>query len=241
MKKLFFLIVVILLVHFGWSQTINTSYKYAVKLYNLTTFEDKSKSELDIVSIKSYEITSNELQILHPTVAFLWKTKKNNFHEMELTNFSLDRVDTEKALKDSLENTYTTISGAEIITTYISVRYEYILNLNKSNDTRFVPSVGFGINPYYRQINQMPKVSDQYRTSEKFLGARAFIIPRLTWYFSPKFFADIDIPICIFDLYFQSDNDQDPRLSVEEQTTNIVNFDAFPKFFSGRLGIGLRI
>jgi hypothetical protein len=241
MKKFSFLIVIMFLFHSGWSQTTNTSFKYAIKLYNLTSFEDKSRHELDIVSIQAHEITNTELQILHPTVAFQWKTKKNNLHEIELTNFSLDKVDAEKELKDSLENTYTTISGAEVVTAYISVRYEYILNLNKFNDAKFVPSVGFGINPYYRQINQMPKVTDLYTTSEMFLGARAFIIPRLTWYFSPKFFADIDIPICIFDLYFQSDEDQDPRLSVDKQTTNTVNFNAFPKFYSGRIGIGLKI
>jgi hypothetical protein len=240
MKKPLPFIVLMLLDLYVWSQNSNPDYKYAVKLYNLTTFEDNSKHELDLVHIKGYDISSKTLQILHPTVAFQWKTKKNNCHEIELTSLNLDKAEMEVVEYDST-GTGHAISGADIITSSVSIRYEFIMNFNASGENKLVPSVGFAGNPYYRQIIDEPKVSDLYRTSEKFIGARAFVIPRLIYYFSSEFFIDLDIPICFFDLYLQSEKDQDPRLPAEDQTANTVNFDLFPVFFSGRIGVGLKL
>lgn len=239
MKKLALLFVLMFLLKIGWSQNENPDFKYAVKLYNLTIFEDKSRSEFD-TSFNHFAITDKTLQILHPTVAFQWRTDKNNFHEIELTNLSLDKAEMDVVLYDST-GTGQSISGAEIVTTSVSVRYEFILNFNGSGGNKFVPSVGFAGNPYYRQINNMPRVSDSYRTSEKFIGARAFVIPRISYYFSSKFFVELNIPICFFDLYFQSEKDQDPRLPIEDQTTSTANFELFPVFFSGRVGVGVKL
>jgi hypothetical protein len=241
MKKLISLFVVLIVGLFGWSQNSNLDFKYAIKLYNLTTFEDNSKTGVDTSSWNSYNYTDKTLQVLHPTVAFQWKTEKNDFHEIELTSFRLDKIESATDTVIDSSGAIETISGDEIITTFISARYEYILNLNKSNDSKFVPSLGFGVNPYYRQINRMPYVSDEYRTSEISIGAMAFVTPRLTYYFASKFFIDLDIPICIFDMYFLSDKDEDPTLALEERTINTFNFEAFPKFFSGRIGVGLKL
>jgi len=244
MKKLISLIVFVLFNLCLWSQKENLDFKYAVKLYNLTSFEDKSKKEIEVDSsiyVNSYEIIDKTLKILHPTVAFQWKTKKNNLHEIELTNFSLDKVETGKENKSDTSGINGSISGAEIITTSVSMRYEFILNFKEFGRNKLVPSLGFAGNPYFRQIIDNPKVSDSYRTSENYIGARAFVIPRLSYYFSSKFFIDLNIPICFFDLYFQSERDQDPTLTLEKQTVNTVNFDAFPPFFSGRIGVGLNL
>jgi len=240
MKTLLSFFVFIFLLQTGWSQNENLDHKYAVKLYNQTTFENYGKTESDSI-YDHYVYTDKRLQVLHPTFAFQWKTRKNNFHEVELTSFSLDKVKTGTEVRNDTSLIYTTISGAEIVTTYISVQYEYILNLNKSNDARFVPSVGFGVNPYYRQSNYIPKVSDSYRTSENFIGVRAFVIPRLTWYFSSKFFVDINVKMCMFDSYYLSDKDQDPRLTVAEGIKNSFNLELFPKIFSGRIGVGVKL
>jgi hypothetical protein len=240
MKKLISLIVFVLFNLCLWSQNDNLDYKYAVKLYNQTTFENYGKTESDSI-FNHYVYTDKRLQVLHPTFAFQWKTSKNNFHEVELTSFSLTKVETGKEVKNDTSGIYETISGAEVVTTYISVQYEFILNLNKSNPSKFVPSVGFAINPYYRQGNYIPKVTDSFRTSENYIGARAFIIPRLTYYFSQKFFIDLNISMCMFDSYYLSAKDLDPRLTVEEGIKNSFNLELFPKIFSARLGIGLKL
>lgn len=240
MKKPISLIILVLLTLCLWSQNQNPGYRYAVKLYNQTTFENYDKTEPDSV-YDHYFYTDKKLQLLHPTIAFQWKTKKNNFHEIELTSFSLDKIETGTEIRNDTSFIYSTVSGAEIVTTNISVQYEYILNLIKSPDARFVPSVGFGGNAYYRQSNYKPKVTESYRTSENLVGARAFVIPRLTWYFSSKFFADINVKLCMFDTYFLSDKDKDPRLTLAEGTKNSLNLELFPKFISGRIGFGVRL
>jgi len=244
MKTLLSFIVLMFFLQIGWSQNENLDFKYAVKLYNLTSFEDKSKKEIEVDSsiyVNSYDIIDKTLQIFHPTVAFQWKTKKNNFHEIELTNISLDNTEARKDVETDTLGIYETIIGGEIFTTYVSLRYEFIWNLNISGENKFVPSLGFGINPYYRQSIYKPMVTDEYRTSEILAGARVFVIPRLTYNISAKFFIDINIPICFFDIHFQSDKDQDPRLTIEEQTTNTANLHAFPQFFSGRIGVGIKL
>jgi hypothetical protein len=241
MKKLIFLIVFVLLNLYLWSQNSNLDFKYAIKLYNLTTFEDNSKTGVDTSSWNTYNYTDKTLQVLHPAIAFQWKTNKNDFHEIELTSFRLDKVETGTENQSDTINMNKMISGGEIITTAISVRYEYILNFNKSNDSKFVPSLGFSISPYYRQINRMPYVSNEYMTSEKYIGTRAFVVPRLTYYFLSKFFIDLNIPICISDIYFLSDKNEDPTLTIDQRTINTFDFEAFPKFLSGRIGVGVKL
>lgn len=240
MKKISFLIVIMFLFHSGWSQTTNTSFKFAVKLYNQTTFENYDKTESDSI-FTHYFYTDKTLQILHPTVAFQWKTAKNNFHEIELSDFSLSKTETGADIRNDTSLIYTTINGSNMVTTSISIQYEYILNLNKSDEARFVPSVGFSANPYYRQSNYIPKVTDSFRTSENFIGIRAYIIPRLTWYFSSRFFADINVKLCMVDTYFLWDKDHDPRLTAEAQTENSFNLELFPKIFSARIGVGVKL
>jgi hypothetical protein len=241
MKKLISLIVFVLLNLCLWSQNENLDYKYAIKLYNLITFEDNSKTGVDTSLLNTYYFTEKTLQALHPTIAFQWKTKKNDFHEIELTSFRLDKVESATDTIIDSSGMIETVSGGEILTTSISARYEYILNFNKSNDSKFVPSLGFGINPYYRQSNRMPYVSNEYQSSEKFIGARVFVSPRLTYYFSSRFFIDLNIPICFSDIYFQSDKDEDPTLTIQQRTINTFDFEVFPKFFSGRVGVGLKL
>ena len=87
MKNYILIILLLLFIKNGWTQNTNLDYKYAIKIYNLTTFDEYRESKSDTTAY-----STKTLQILHPTVAFQWKTKKNNFHEIELTNFMLRGV-----------------------------------------------------------------------------------------------------------------------------------------------------
>jgi hypothetical protein len=218
------------------TQNTNLDFKYAVKLYNLTSFEDYSNSEND-TNQYSFRYSSRNFRIFHPTFAFQWETGKKNYHEVELTDFMFGITG-----EDGNDTTYggVTEGDKKFITTYISIRYEYILNFNKARETRFVPSLGFGMNPYYGQYNDQPAESNAFRTSEYYFGARIFLVPRLTYHFSPKIFIDLNIPFCIADVYFQRYTDEDPTLTLEERQTSSITFDAFPKVFSGRIGVGLK-
>lgn len=232
----------LLFIKSGWAQNTNIDYKNALKIYNLTSFDEYEKSrKINDTSSDAFYYTTKTLQILHPTIAFQWKTKKNNFHEIELTNFKLDKLETTTENRDDTAGNGQVISGNNLITTSISARYEYILNFNKTKVTKLVPSLGFGINPYYRQNKYSPKTSASFSTSELYLGAKVFVTPRLTYYLSSRLFIDINIPICFFDLYFLSDKEDNPSIPQEERTISTFNFNQFPKVFSGRVGVGLKL
>ena len=77
----------------GWAQNTNLDFKNAIKIYNLSSYELNIKTEPIINSPSgAYYFTTVNSQFLHPTIAFQWKSKKNNFHEIELTDFSLNKM-----------------------------------------------------------------------------------------------------------------------------------------------------
>lgn len=240
--KLLTLTLMIIVFKIGWGQNTNLDYKSALKTYNLTTFEEQSKSRrLNDTSSYRIQNSSTSLQILHPTIAFQWKSKKNNFHEIELTSLVLGKNGTKTEIINDTTNNSQIINGENLTTTAISLRYEYILNFNKSKDSRFVPSIGFGINPYYRQNNYSPKISSSFPTSEISVGMRTFITPRLTYFVNSKLFIDINIPLCFFDTFYFIDKEDNPSVPVQQRTITTFNYNQFPKILSGRLGVGLKI
>jgi hypothetical protein len=133
------------------------------------------------------------------------------------------------------------VSGNDLTTTLISLRYEYIVNFNKSKDKKLVPSIGFSINPYFKWNKFSPVISTSFPTSQSFFGARTFITPRLTYCIKPKFFIDINVPLCLSDIYYLNDKKDNPAVPVNQRTITSYDFELFPKIFSGRLGVGLKL
>jgi len=238
-KKLLTLFLLIIVVKIGWTQNTNLDYKSALKIYNLTSFDEQTITRRLTTSSPRYQYTNATLQILHPTIAFQWRSKKNNFHEIELTSFMLGKIG--KTTDSITTNSAQTISGGDLTITEISLRYEYILNFNKSKDSKLVPSIGFGINPYYRQNKYSPKTSSSFPTSDINVGMRAFVTPRICYFLTSKLFLDVNIPLCIFDTFYYDGKEDNPALSLLERTTSTYNFSQFPKVFSGRIGIGIKL
>lgn len=236
------LVFVLFVIKTGWTQNTNLDYKSSLKFYNLTTFDEQTKSRmLNDTSDALYQSTNTTLQILHPTIAFQWKSKKNNFHEIELTSLLLGKIGSKTVIVNDATNNGQTINGGNLTTAVISARYEYILNFNKSKDSKIVPSIGFGINPYYRQNNYSPKISSSFPTSEISVGMRTFITPRLTYFVTSKLFIDINIPLCFFDTFYFLDKEDNPAIPVEQRTIKTFNYNQFPKILSGRLGVGIKL
>jgi hypothetical protein len=235
-------LLLLLIVKIGWTQNPNLDYKSALKIYNLTTFEEQTKSRrLNDTSSNRYQYTTRTLQIFHPTIAFQWKSKKNNFHEIELTSLMFDKIGTKTEIINDTTHNSQTINGDDIATTLVSARYEYILNFNKSKERKIIPSIGFGINPYYRHNNISPKISSSFSTSEISVGIRTFITPRLLYFMTSKFFIDVNIPLCFFNTYIWTDKENNPSIPISQRNISSFNFDSFPGIFNGRIGIGLKL
>jgi hypothetical protein len=226
----------------SWSQNTNLNYHSGIKLYNTTIFEEQSKSMLvsDTSSVR-FQYTNTNSQILHPTIAFQWKSKTNNFHEIELTNFMVNKVGTKTEYVSDTSASGLLISGQDIVTTAISVRYEYILTFNKSKDNKFVPSLGLGVNPYFRKNKYSPLASSSFPASEGSLGLRTFITPRITYFITPKIFVDFNIPLCLFDNFIKTEITENANLPVESRSVSSFNFTSFPQFLSARIGIGIKL
>lgn len=240
------MIVLLLIATNGWSQNTNLDYKGAIKVSNQTSYERFNKLTIDTDTNFNF-ISTSALHILHPTIAYQWKTKKQNFHEIEITNFSLNRSSTRTELVgDSIPPggpgyIGIPIDGGKTINALISLKYEYIMTFQKLKEKKLVPSFGFAINPYFKQTNFEPVLATIYSTQEQFFGARFFVTPRLTYYLTSKFFIDFNIPLCVLSTYFLTDRIEDPVLPINERQTNTFSFETFPSILSARIGIGIKI
>jgi hypothetical protein len=239
MKKIIFLSVYIVSFLFSEAQNTNLDYKYALKAYNLTSYYENNTGPTQSDSSNTL-YTTNDLKILHPTLAFQWQNVKRNFHELELTSFQLGKLSTQTDLTGSSGSSNLT-AGSNVITTDISIRYEYIVNFKKSDTRKLVPSIGFGGSPYYRLYKYQPKVSSEFPSSQQDIGLAVLVTPRLTYYMSSRIFFDINIPVCVFDFNYLVNNQDNPELELSQRTTSEINIDMFPKAFSGRVGIGVKL
>ena len=242
MKKYSITFAIVFITLVSYSQNQYLDFKYGLKVSNLTSFEENTTVTIsDPASGTSSQFVEKSLQIFHPTVAFLWKSKKNNFHEVELTSFSFrNQNDNTYQIIDSMA-IIQTISGASISTVDISMRYEFILNFSKSKAKKLVPSVGFGVGPYFERYSSNPSTANFFPSTEIQTGIRTFITPRLTYFIGSKLFLDVNLPLCFTDLNVQTSERSDPTIPVEQRSISTFNFRMFPSQFSGRIGIGLKL
>lgn len=239
MNKIILFSVFIVSFIFGQAQNTTLSYKYAIKAYNLTSFYTGSTTA-KISDSSNINFTTNDLKILHPTFAFQWQNAKRNFHELELTSFELGKLSNQEELSGSLSSG-NTIPRSSVITTNIAFRYEYILNFNKAETRKLVPSIGFGGSPYYRLYKYQAKYAWEIPSSQQFIGLSIYATPRITYNFSSRIFLDVNIPVCVFDFNYLSNHQDNPFLELSERTTSEFNIEMFPKVLSGRVGIGLKL
>jgi hypothetical protein len=107
-------------------------------------------------------------------------------------------------------------------------------------DTKFIPAIGFAVNPYYKQNNYTPKIATSFPESEITVGTKVFITPRLNYHINSKFYLDVNIPFCVFDTYFLSEKTGNPIIPISERNVKSFNFQQFPFIVNGRIGVGYK-
>jgi hypothetical protein len=241
MKKIILFAISIVLFTSLQAQNTNLDYKFAIKAYNLSTYYENTWSGPVYADSSMKNYTTTDLKILQPTLAFQWRNAKHNFHEIELTSFQVGKTTTQTELTGNSNQNYGVVSGSNIITTNITLRYEYIIKFNKKETTKLVSSLGLGISPYYRQTRYEPKVSTDIPMSQQNVGFGLNVTPRLSYYLSSRIFLDVNIPICITEFKFTTNKEDNPTLDPSERTNTVLNIDAFTKLYSGRIGVGLKL
>jgi len=243
MVKQFTVLFSLLFSAISWSQNSPLAYSKTLKMYNLTTFDavTNTSQSSDLPGI-SFNSSVKTFQLLHPTIAFQWKTKKKeNFHEIELSSFSFRRTNTmDEKITDST-NISQIISGSEETNCSIAARYEYIFTFFKTKDRKFLPSLGLGINSYFLQSSTRPKTADLFPVSDRIIGSKVFLTPRINYFISPKLFLDFNIPLCILDLNLQTSKKENPILPLDQRSVSTFRFQQFPTVFSARIGLGIKL
>jgi hypothetical protein len=222
----------------GHAQNKNLEGKYAVKLYNTTSWQEQESSFASGI----FQGTTNrkDFRLLHPSAAFRITNKRNNMHEIELTQLELGSV-REVSSVNGPSGTTIPISGGKTTQTNIALRYEYIINFMKKKNSRLMPALGLALMPYLERSSFVPALSTSYPATATGLGTKAWVIPRISYAISSKFFIDLNVPLCITDVNVQWNNQQNPNLTQGEQKSEVSNFEGAPQNYSVRLGIGLKV
>lgn len=216
------------------------NYDFGIKLYNELSFAE-SKTQIGVNPIPQNNLyrESQKTNILKPTIAVLWRNKKGNFHEVELNRFNIDVDKYEDVVYQNGQRIV--INGGRTVNTNLSVRYEYIVQFGKKNNSRLVPSLGFAVNPFYERLSYQPDVSNAFPIMILEAGFRTYITPRATYFFSRKFFMDVNVPLALAGFSIQHQKLQDPSLSKSRQNYGVLNFDMFRNMLNARVGLGLKL
>jgi hypothetical protein len=240
--KLIFLLVVTATAAALFAQNPNTDYRFGIKLYNLATYDHTEELKpTNPVGFTYNHVTTENVRLLHPALAFQWRSKKNNFHEIELTELKWDNTATSSVItNDSIK--LWALAGDESVThCAVAARYEYILMLGKKKERKLVPAIGFAGSPYYSSYRFSPEVSASFPQSRQDIGLRAFVVPRLTWYVKDRIFFDLNLPVCIANLNYSEEKSEDPALPSTRHDVQLIDMRVLPKYFSARIGIGIKI
>jgi hypothetical protein len=236
MKQIAIIVTLLIAGTFCYGQNRNLQAKYAVRLSNLSTFDKQDKTINSYGTYSTVKI-QKENQILHPNIAFRVKNKKSNMHEFELTQFEL------ASQKTTVMNAYPNgqtypLAGHKLIQTNIAFRYEYIRNFAKKQNSKWMPALGFAGMPYYQRTSLSPTLSTDFGSTNTKIGVRTYLVPRINYAINSRFYADVNIPVCITDTYYEQNNNNTPG---NAKQTNNTEFNSLPKFYSLRIGLGLNI
>lgn len=222
------------------SQNPHLDYKYSLKLCNLSGYQESGwNSSVNAPGNYYHHYTSKRVDLLHPVIAFQVRSKKSNFHEVTLSDLKWKSDLTSTELRNDSLQSAGFINSQNVMESSVSLGYEYTQVFFKKKDFRLVPSLGFGVNPYFNRYEISYGTSVFYPSSQTNAGCRITVSPGFSWYFSKRIFADFKAPLCIADASFRKDEQQNPAIPANDRTVSTIDFSGFPKMAAIRLGIGI--
>jgi hypothetical protein len=240
MKKALSLFAGIIFTTLTIAQNPYLDYKYAWKINNLTTLSNNRypayvSTPYAIPAFRG-SIFNNYVQWLHPTFAFAWQSKRKNTHELELIDLVVGRSNINYS-------TYTTSSGTQTVSdkttqTAISMRYEYAINFCTNKESRWVPSLGFSFNPYFRNFNSF--TSDSSIARLKTVGIRVSLNPKITYHFSKRFYATAGIGLTMLDYSFSNYSTSPGNANGEKSVRTLHSFKNIRDLIEFRVGVGYK-
>lgn len=232
MKTTTLSIIGIILLNFSWAQNKNLDFSKSVKVYSHQYFStEKQETNNDSISFYSTESVN---QLFKPTFAFQWKTKKNNFKEIQLVDYTLLKIGNSIGMQNNTPNQVSSLFRTK--STSLALLLEYIYVFNKEKDSKFIPAMGFGVSPYFKQLDSKSLLSTSFNTMNRSFGVKVDIIPRLTYHVNSKLYFDLNLPLNFMRIGLQSSKYDNPVLPIAQR--NITQFD-FKTCTSVGLNFGL--
>jgi len=222
------------------AQNKNLETKYTIKVYNQSNYLSVTQP-LSQDSVLTSSVTERSLDLFHPTLAFRLRTRRNNFHEIELTTLALNRQ--ESNLKSRQTGTTGPVGTIGVKSTRIDLllRYEYIINFCKKKKSRWMPSLGIAASPYLSYNGHRPLQTTRFAAQGWQIGLTTFIVPRISYQINHRFVADLNFPVTLADIHYTTDRIDDPNLPLEAQHHNATDGDLFPPSFNMRIGLGISL
>lgn len=243
MRKKFLLLIAVIFSKVTIAQNPYLDYKYALKVNNLTTL---SSTHIPVFVATSHGLTifngtklGNRFQLYHPTFAFDWQSKRKNTHELELIDLILNRGTTKEYYYDT--NSGLKKIADQTLETAISVRYEYMINFRTQKESRWVPSLGFSLNPYYQNYRSSISDSLSHKIGVQTIGIRAAFNPRITYFFSKRLFISAGFSLTMLD--FSRSTYQFPAYPPQQGSpykTTYFKFKNVKDLIEFRVGIGYK-
>jgi hypothetical protein len=217
-------------------------FKYSLKLSGMTSMSTTEHVQHWQPHNNTSSVTKFEqVRIMQPVFALQIMNARKNIHEIELTELMLNRGNEIQGFRNDSLGTFVQSSNTTTSRTAIALRYEYIINFLKQKTTRFVPSLGLGLSPFYERMDTRYSLSAFYGEKRFAAGLRGFVTPRITYYTTKRLYFDLNIPLCVAEARYSNSASQNPMLPSDRRNFSSMDFTGFPKMFSARLGIGIRI
>jgi len=214
-----------------------------LKVYMNALFDEQTRNLNDFASDSTiYSLVFHDDEIGYFSPAFGFIEEDGDLHEIEISRFSFgaSRIDSLVVTEDPNLRSFT-IRGDQAITIHLAFRYEYMINLRKSKeDADLKPFLGFSAQPYFRAFNYRSSNTTEFPYSFIDLGVVVSIVPRLTYDLNSRWFLDLNVPLAAYRIQWTKDRFEDPRIPVEERTTNTVLTESFPSMFQVRFGAGMK-
>jgi|GEM_PF-5110609 len=213
------------------------------KVYMNGLFEKQTRTLNDFPSdstIYSLEFRDTDIGYFSPALGFI--KQNGDIHEFEISRISIgtSRVDSLVILENPDLQTFT-MKGDQVYTIHLAFRYEYMINLRKSDEEAALkPYIGFSAQPYFRYLGFRSYVSSVFPYSYIDVGAVMSIIPRVTYDVNERWFLDLNLPLAVYRINWLQDSFEEPSIPVEDRVQSSFNTESFPNLFQVRFGAGMK-
>lgn len=214
--------------------------KWAVKAYvngSFTSFDDIVITSEGGYVIDTYSRNEIDVGKVSPAISY---TKGKLLQELELTDFSINRLKDISITDIPQQNFTLATSGAKQRQTRIGLRYlaSGIFRPFKSKKIRL--GIGGAAQSYFSRSKRIPVTSAEFITKYSNAGISIAAVPQIEYDFLKRFFINLSSPFELFDISLSSFNNGNPALTEPERKTKEANIDLFPRRYHLRMGLGLR-